>query len=120
MTAYLFVGLGGACGSLARYILGKKIAEKTKRIFPLGTVIINISGALLLGFVSSINLGSNLSILVADGFLGAYTTFSTFMYEGFSIFHDKKYLNAAVYIVGTVLFGIAFYALGQVIANILF
>ena len=120
MTVYLFVGLGGACGSLVRFILGKKIAEKTLRIFPLGTIIINISGALLLGFVNNIHMGNNLFLFLADGFLGAYTTFSTFMYEGFNVFHDKKYLDTAVYIGGTLLFGLIFYGAGQGIAKILF
>lgn len=120
MIAYVLVGIGGASGSIVRYFLGKKVAEKTKRIFPLGTVIINISGAFLLGFVSNIHLGSNMLLLLADGFLGAYTTFSTFMYEGFNIFHDKKYLDTAVYIGGTLLFGLVFYVIGQFIAKTLF
>ena len=120
MIVYLYVGLGGACGSLVRYIIGKKIAEKTKRIFPLGTLIINISGAFLLGFINQINFGGSLFLFLTDGFLGAYTTFSTFMYEGFNVFHDKKYLDMAVYIGGTLLFGLLFYIVGQGLAKAFF
>lgn len=120
MLVYLFVGLGGACGSLVRFSLGKIITKKTKRAFPLGTLIINISGALLLGFINNMNLSSNLLLFLADGFLAAYTTFSTFMYEGFTIFHNKKHLNATIYIVSTLLLGLVSYALGQLLAKAMF
>lgn len=119
MIVYLLVGLGGACGSLARYILGIKITRKSPHTFPLSTLIINVSGAFLLGFVNNINLGSPLLLFLADGFLGAYTTFSTFMYEGFSLFHDNKRLNTVIYIISTVLSGIIFFILGRLLARLL-
>ncbi|SHI16557.1 camphor resistance protein CrcB [Sporobacter termitidis DSM 10068] len=119
MTRYLLVGAAGICGSLVRYILGKVLADKTHRSFPFGTMLINITGALLLGFVNSVGLSGNLLCLLADGFLGAYTTFSTFMYEGFSLFHDKKRLNAAVYILGSVALGVLFYTAGMAAARTL-
>ncbi|MCX7951401.1 MAG: fluoride efflux transporter CrcB, partial [Clostridiales bacterium] len=75
---YLLVGIGGALGSLVRYNLGKIISSKFKNIFPVSIFIINITGAMLLGLVSSIGVKNNLYLLLADGFLGAYTTFSTF------------------------------------------
>ena len=76
----IFVGVGGALGSIARYHLGKVIAQRSKNtLFPLGTFIINLSGAVLLGFVTGTGLSGNPYMLIADGFLGAYTTFSTFI-----------------------------------------
>jgi len=86
----LLVGIGGSLGSLVRYILGKRIAEKYSTTFPVGTFIINISGAFLLGIVSALEPGRSASLLIADGFLGAYTTFSTFMYEGFNLFEENE------------------------------
>ena len=115
---YVIVGFGGACGSLVRFILGKFITERSHRPFPYGTLIINISGALLLGFISNSGLSSNLLLLMADGFLGAYTTFSTFMFDGFTLFKDKKLLNAVVYMTGTVIIGLIFYWLGMVLAKL--
>lgn len=110
---YMIVGIGGIFGSIARYFLGKVIAERTKTLFPLGTFLINISGAFLLGIVSTVNIGNNLYILFGDGFLGAYTTFSTFMYEGFNLFQEKEKMNAFIYILLSLIIGILGYAAGS-------
>ena len=95
---YILVGIGGALGSLTRFTLGKAISEKSKSSFPIGTFIINITGAYLLGIISSVDIGRNLALLASYGFLGAYTTFSTFMYEGFNLIRDKEKINAFIYI----------------------
>jgi fluoride exporter len=108
----IYVGIGGALGSLARFQLGKMVSDRTKTKFPLGTFIINISGAFFLGIVSSLNVDKNGYLLLGEGFLGAYTTFSTFMYEGFKLFGDNKKVNAALYIVCSLLIGIAGYIAG--------
>jgi CrcB protein len=107
----LLVGLGGAAGSLARYALGRAISNRTVSAFPWGTLAVNVSGALLLGIVIGFDVPHNVALLLADGFLGAYTTFSTFMYEGFHLFRSNR-VNAMVYIVGSLLLGLAFFALG--------
>lgn len=108
----IIVGLGGSLGSLARYQLGKIVSSKVSTSFPLGTFIINITGAILLGIVSGLELGNNFYLLFGDGFLGAYTTFSTFMYEGFNLFKDNDKLNAFVYIISSLVLGIIGYAIG--------
>lgn len=108
----IFVGIGGIFGSLARYRLGKIISEKSNSTFPVGTFIINITGAILLGVVSSLAISAKIHLLLADGFLGAYTTFSTFMYEGFNLFQEREKLNALIYVVGSLILGIIGYALG--------
>jgi fluoride exporter len=113
---YILVGIGGACGSIVRYKLGKVISGKSKARFPWGTFIINITGAFLLGIVSYVGVSSNLSHLLADGFLGAYTTFSTFMYEGFSLFQESEKLNAITYVLGSLIIGIIGFMLGAKIA----
>jgi CrcB protein len=114
---YIVVGLGGALGSIVRYSLGKAISSKSSMVFPIATFIINITGAILLGLVSSIGLGGNLYLLMADGFLGAYTTFSTFMYEGFTLIKDKQSLNAIIYIFGSLILGVFGFALGNLIGT---
>lgn len=108
----IFVGIGGVLGSLTRYGLGKAITEKANTVFPLGTFIINITGALLLGIVSSMGVSRDMYHLFGDGFLGAYTTFSTFMYEGFNLFQENEKLNAFVYIVGSLFLGVIGYLSG--------
>ncbi|MBW9169664.1 fluoride efflux transporter CrcB [Clostridium estertheticum] len=115
---YVLVAVGGAAGSLVRYSLGKFISEKSKHSFPIGTFIINITGALLLGIVSTIGVSSNITLLLGDGFLGAYTTFSTFMYEGFNLFNEKEKLNAFIYILCTLILGVVGYVIGSKIGSL--
>lgn len=116
---YLITGIGGIFGSITRYKLGKVITERSESIFPLGTFLVNISGAFLLGTISTISLNSNYYYLIGDGFLGAYTTFSTLMYEGFNLFQENEKLNAIVYFCITVVLGIISYALGTYFVKIL-
>jgi fluoride exporter len=117
---FIFVGFGGALGSIARYKLGKVIAQKSNSAFPFSTFIINIMGALLLGVVSNIDLNRNVYILIADGFLGAYTTFSTFMYEGFNLFQDNEKRNAVIYILSSLILGIIGYIIGLTVGGVIF
>jgi CrcB protein len=114
---YLIVAAGGIFGSLARYLIGRRIAERVTRAFPIGTFLINISGALLLGIVTSIGLSGNMYTLIGTGFLGAFTTFSTFMYEGFNLFQDNEKLNALVYILASLILGLLAYVVGFEIAK---
>ena len=108
----VWVGLVGAFGSIARFKLGKMINEKMKTLFPIGTFIINITGAILLGFISSMGVSEKVYLLLGDGFLGGYTTFSTFMYEGVNLIKENKKLNAIVYIVCSLILGIIGYIFG--------
>ncbi len=115
---FMLVGIGGMFGSVARYRLGRIISERTRSGLPLGTFMINMSGAFLLGIVSSINPGKNLYLLLSDGFLGGYTTFSTFMYENFSLLQKNEKLNAFIYISGSILLGTAGYFTGFMLGKL--
>lgn len=115
----LFVCIGGAFGSLTRYKLGRIITQKSKSLFPINTFLINITGALFLGLLSSLKVSDNTYLLLGDGFLGAYTTFSTFMYEGFYLFQENEKLNAFTYILGSLIIGIIGFILGFEIGNML-
>ena len=115
----ILVGIGGLFGGVVRFHLGKIIAQRASTTFPIATLIINISGALLLGLVSGISVTENVYLLLGEGFLGAYTTFSTFMYEGFHLFQENEKLNAFVYILGSLLLGVLGYTAGWEIGKIL-
>lgn len=115
----ILVGIGGTFGGLCRFQLGKIISQKSGTSFPVGTFIINITGAILLGILTSLDVAKNFYLLFGDGFLGAYTTFSTFMYEGFNLFQDNEELNAFVYILGTLILGIIGYRFGWGIGKLL-
>lgn len=113
----LLVGIGGIFGSLSRFQLGKMISARSKGTFPLGTFAVNLTGAVLLGVLTSFDAGNNIYLLLGDGFLGAYTTFSTFMYEGFNLFQGHERRNAVVYVLGSLILGIIGYVCGFAIAG---
>jgi CrcB protein len=90
MTRYLIVGIGGFAGAIARYGLGVWIASLWRRPFPLGTFVVNITGCFLLGALLAFaaeraSIDETWRLLLATGFLGAYTTFSAFEYETFAL-----------------------------------
>ena len=115
---FFIVGIGGIFGSIVRYSLGKYISERSYADIPIGTLIINATGAILLGIVSMIYKEGKLYLLLAEGFLGAYTTFSTFMYEGFNLFQENEIKNAVFYIFGTLILGIIGFIIGIRIVEI--
>ncbi|NJD03096.1 MAG: fluoride efflux transporter CrcB [Ruminiclostridium sp.] len=116
---YILVGVGGIFGSLARYCLGRIISERLKMIFPLGTFIINVCGAFLLGVVNGAGLNGGAYLLLAEGFLGAYTTYSTFIYEGFNLFRDNEKANALFYIGSSLFLGIIGFIAGYAVGKML-
>lgn len=108
---YLMAAFGGALGSLARFSVGKLILKGNKSRCPVNTLLVNISGAVLLGVISGLHVDGNQYVFAAKGFLGAYTTFSTFMWEGVNLFETgRKYV--LIYVTGTILLGIAGFAAG--------
>src|SRR5438128_2059991 len=93
MDRYLMVMLGGAAGSLARYLAGMAIMSRFGGRFPLGTLIVNATGCFLIGALMTVLTRSaaphpNWRLLLVIGFLGGYTTFSSFAYETFATIRD--------------------------------
>jgi CrcB protein len=108
--AIWWVGLGGFLGANARYLLGGFISERWGAVFPLGTFVINVTGSFILGFFMAyaqdrpwVEPGARL--LFAVGFVGAYTTFSTFEYETMRLIQEREMLLAMVNIFGSLLSG---------------
>jgi CrcB protein len=102
------VALGGSMGSAARFLLGGLIQQRAGGTFPLGTLLINISGSLLLGFLleyalSTPAIGRELRVLLTTGFCGGYTTFSTFTYETAKLLETGDYRRAGWYVFLSVL-----------------
>lgn len=116
---YILLAIGGALGSITRFKLGELIGRKNTTRFPLGTFFINITGAFLLGIVSTLVSNKQILLLLADGFLGAYTTFSTFMYEGFNLIENRKLLNATIYIFSSLILGVLGYLLGYLLSSMI-
>ncbi len=114
----VFVGIGGALGALARYSVGKAIQSRSDSVIPFGTFAANTAGPLLLGLLMGLQVTGNVYVLLGDGFLGAFTTFSTFMYEEISLFAENEKKNAAIYITGTLIIGMAVYLAGYYLGGL--
>lgn len=108
---FILVGLGGVFGAVLRYVVSKVVAERAGTSFPLGTWLVNITGAFLLSFLIGIAaqgiIGKELGLALTTGFLGAYTTFSTFSYETVRQIQDGEFMTAMVYVLFSVIFGLA-------------
>lgn len=115
----VLVGLGGIAGAFARFELGRFLAARTRSGFPVPTFVINLVGAMLLGLISGIEPQMTIYFLLGDGFLGAFTTFSTFMYEGLNLVRGSKKRNAAVYIGASLVLGVIGYWLGWQLGRLL-
>lgn len=122
LTPYVAIGLAGSAGSILRYIVGTVSGRLFGTGFPVGTFIINITGSLFLGwFMETIRyrmvVTDTVRLAVAVGFVGAYTTFSTFCYESTSLMRDGSEIKALLNIVGSVIVGLVAVRLGIALAR---
>lgn len=119
---YLIIGIGGFVGAISRYALAIWIEQRWSHTFPLGTFVINVSGSFLIGllmvlFTERFLVNPQWRLLLVVGFLGAYTTFSTFEYETGALLKDGEWLFAMLNVVGSVVAGFIALKLGEVIAK---
>lgn len=117
-----YAALGGAIGTAARYLLTLVIQERAGAGFPVATLLINITGSILLGFLmryalESTTPGPEVRLLLTTGFCGGYTTFSTFSYETARLFEDGEWRRGAVYIVASVVVSLGGTFLGFALAR---
>ena len=117
MKRVLVVGCGGFLGAVARYAVSLAIARFWSGQFPLGTFLINVSGSFILGLFSTLGVerlgvSPEVRLLVATGFVGAYTTFSTFEYETLYLTKTDAGAWALAYVLGSVVAGFAAVWLG--------
>jgi CrcB protein len=118
LQKYFFIALGGALGSIARYVVGVGIGDRMGVRFPYGTLLINISACVIIGFSLEVlnrhtDLNPALRYLIPIGFVGAYSTFSTFQWEIFSNLRSGTFWIAILYIAASLVFGLIAVALGS-------
>ncbi len=113
------LAIGGSAGAIARYAVGGYIGNRMGTRFPYGTFVINISGSFVIGLVMTVltertHLSRNWLFLVPIGFIGAYTTFSTFELETMRLIQDGQALSALFNVVLSVIVGFVMVWLGMV------
>ncbi|HEX5252926.1 MAG TPA: fluoride efflux transporter CrcB [Mycobacterium sp.] len=118
-TALVWVGVAliGGIGSVLRFVIDRTVARRVSRPFPFGTLAVNISGAALLGFLGGLALNKEAALLAGTAFVGAYTTFSTWMLETERLGEERQLRAALANIVVSVLLGEAAAFIGQQIAQ---
>lgn len=119
---FLYVGLGGLLGSMARYALHLLISSRNLSVFPWGTFAVNISGCLLIGLLVGLEtrhelISDPLKWLLITGLCGGYTTFSTFSIEGLGLLHQEQYASFFGYIAGSVVLGLLATFLGYTVVR---
>jgi CrcB protein len=124
LLKYLMVGVGGCLGSLLRFWLGSYIGGKMGTRFPYGTFIVNISGSFLIGLVFAfLTARSQWSpywrYLIAIGFIGGYTTFSSFEFETLRAIQDGQFTIGLLNIVLSVVVGFVMVWLGAIVGKVL-
>jgi CrcB protein len=122
LISIVVIGSGGFVGANARYALGRLAAATWGTSFPWGTLLINVSGSFALGlFVAFIMRRLSgaplLRAFVATGFLGAFTTFSTFSYETVQLFLAGSTLSAVAYVAGSLILALGAAAAGAICAQ---
>lgn len=109
----------GGFGAVARFLVDRAVSRRAARAFPYGTLAVNLSGAVALGFVAGLSLSHNAALLAGTALIGAYTTFSTWMFETHRLAEERQFWPALANIAVSVACGVAAAYLGTRLAGLL-
>ncbi len=117
MNVLIWAGvvLIGGAGSVVRFLADGAVAGTASRDFPLGTLVVNVSGAVILGLITGLALGHEEALLAGTAAVGSYTTFSTWMLETQRLTEERQHRQAAVNVIASLAAGLAAAALGRLI-----
>ncbi len=121
---YLIIGLGGFLGTVARYWLSNWVGERVGETFPWGTLVVNVSGCFVMGFIFSITppegkfpISNEWRPFVMVGVLGGFTTFSAFSLQTLNLIQERQWLYAGGNVMGSVVLCMLGVWLGHVLAK---
>jgi fluoride exporter len=124
LQKYFLIAVGGSLGAIARYWVGSEVASRLGTKFPYGTFVINMSACVIIGF-SLTFLGKRTGLnpawryLIPTGFIGAYSTFSTYEWETLSSLREGAFSLAALYAIGSLLAGLVAAWGGAMLAEVI-
>ncbi|CAM3925213.1 fluoride efflux transporter CrcB [Cohnella lubricantis] len=111
------VAIGGFFGACARFGLSAWASRKYPSALPWATLLINLSGSFLLGIIAGSDWSNDVHLLLGTGFMGAYTTFSTFNVDNVQLFRKREWKALAIYLLGSYVFGIALAYAGYLVGK---
>lgn len=123
VVPYVLVGIGGFLGANARFVTARWVGGLIETRFPLGTYVINMSGSFLLGVIGALAAqkvfrnSDAVRLALGVGFMGAFTTYSTFMFESHALLEDGEWFTAAANVALSVFVGLVAVRLGIVLAR---
>jgi fluoride exporter len=119
MSPLVWVGVAGlgAGGAILRFVVDGVVARRTRREFPFGTLIVNLSGAMVLGLLVGLGVGGDQFLLEGTATLGSYTTFSTWMFETQRLVEEGQFGGAIGNILISLAVGLGAAALGRLIGG---
>ena len=123
MKELLLVSIGSFFGGGMRFWISKMVQSYTFIAFPFGTMTVNVLGCLIIGFLSGLNwnggglLSPSVKMLLTTGFCGGFTTFSTFMNEGYGLMKEENYLYMMLYLFGSLALGLLAVLAGHYLAK---
>ena len=124
MAKFIYLAIGGLTGTFARYFLAGAVYELLGTRFPYGTLIVNLTGCFIIGVLTTIAenkflLNPNTRVLLMIGFCGAFTTFSTFIFETSNLIRDGETLRAFINVILSVIIGFIVFRIGMFLGDIL-
>lgn len=124
MVFLLAIAIGGAVGSVLRFLVSKFIQTKAGVDFPAGTLVVNLSSAFLIGFsfaflVERLDVSAEVRALLITGLLGGYSTYSTLFYETYYMLFNGEWLKALLYLFLSNVLGLVFVAVGYGLGRII-
>ena len=124
MNLFIAIFLGGGCGALSRYLIIDQINKLSSNSFPYGTILVNVLGAFLIGIIyylliSKIIFNEQLKVFITIGFLGGFTTFSSFNLDFFKLIESGSIFLAIIYALSSFLITIVAFYIGYSLTKIL-
>jgi fluoride exporter len=117
VLTWIGVGVLGAVGAYARFHVGVVVTARHPRDFPFGTFVVNLTGGFALGVLTGVSVGDAALLVLGTGLLGGYTTFSTWMVEAQRLGEDAAWAPMWLYLIGSMLAGLATTGLGWLLGE---